>query len=166
VRARSWCDEVALRVCSTTGQPPWERWEEEKPYLVPLPASHFDCRMVDTRRVLREAMVSYRGNRYSAPAGLIGQHLTVKENFDGTIHFYADADEVAVHPLVAGRGRRVIVPEHHAPLWEALRKLGQRSPRRRREVPTLPADVSLWRSQAIAVERRPLAAYAALEERC
>jgi hypothetical protein len=74
--------------------------------------------------VLREAMVSYRGNRYSAPAKLVGQRLTVKEDFDQTIHFYADADEVAVHARAAGRGQRIVIPEHHAPLWRALKKLG------------------------------------------
>jgi transposase len=165
-RALVWCDEVALRVSSAIGQPPRERWTEEKPYLLPLPASHFDCRTVETRRVLREAMVSYRANRYSAPARLVGRQLTVKEDFDRTIHFYDDADEVAVHPMVTGRGQRVIVPEHHAPLWQALEKLGRRASRRAQQAPTLPADVSLWRSQAVNVERRPLAAYAALEGRC
>jgi transposase len=164
-RALAWSDDVALRVCSTTGQPPRDRWLEEKPYLLPLPASHFDCRAVETRRVLREATVSYRANRYSAPARLVGQQLTVKEDFDGTVHFYADADEVAVHMLVAGRGQRIVVPEHHEELWRALQKLGQRVPRQARKLSTLPADVSLWRSQVVAVERRPLAAYAALEGR-
>lgn len=66
-RALAWCDEVVLRVSSAIGQLPRERWTEEKPYLLQLPASHFDCRTVGNRRVLREAMVSYRGNRYSAP---------------------------------------------------------------------------------------------------
>lgn len=162
-RALAWCDEVALRISSAIGQPPRERWVEEKPYLLPLPASHFDCRTVETRRVLREAMVSYRGNRYSAPAHLVGQLLTVKEDFDRTLHFYADADEVAVHPMIAGRGQRIVIPKHHAPLWRALEKAGRRTPRRSRQASTLPTDVSLWRSHAVDVERRPLAAYAALE---
>jgi len=164
-RALAWCEEVADRVCSTTGQPPRERWQQERPYLLGLPASHFDCRTVETRSVLREAMVSYRGNRYSAPSRLVGQRLTVKEDFDRTIHFYADADEVAVHARVAGRGQRIVIPEHHAPLWRALKKLGQRPPKPMNKVLQQP-EVSLWRTDLVSVERRPLEVYQALEGRC
>lgn len=160
-RALGWCEEVAQRVCSTTSQPPRERWEQERPYLLCLPPSDFDCRPVETRRVLREAMVSYGGNRYSVPARLVGERLTVKEDFDHTIHLYADADEVAVHRLVPGRGQRVIVKEHHAPLWRALKKLGERPVLRARK--TEEPAISIWKRHLIGVERRSLEVYQALE---
>ena len=40
---------------------------------------------------------------------------------------------------------------------------GPAPPRSPRQTPTLPPEVSLWGAHAIAVERRPLATYAALE---
>jgi transposase len=162
-RALAWCEEVAGRVCATTGVAPWERFAEERSHLRPLPGVAFDCRSVETRRVLREAVIAYASNRYSVPSLLVGRTMTVKEDFDGTLHVYADADEVAVHPRLRGRGQVSILPEHHAPLWKALGQLGPK--RRRAATPTACADVSLWRPPIVSVERRPLGVYAALEGR-
>src|SRR5262245_23637595 len=64
-RARVWCDEVAERICATTGVSPRIRFEEERAYLEPLPSIGFDCRRMETRRVLRESVIAYEGNRYS-----------------------------------------------------------------------------------------------------
>lgn len=162
-RALAWCEEVAGRVCATTGVTPWERFAEERSHLQPLPGVGFDCRSVETRRVLREALIAYESNRYSVPSGLVGRTVTVKEGFDETLHVYADADEVAVHPRLRGRGQVSILPEHHAPLWKALGQLGQK--KRPGRVAAAGAGVSLWRPPLVSVERRPLGAYAALEGR-
>lgn len=160
-RALAWCEEAAGRVCASTGVTPWERFEEERGHLRLLPALAFDCRSVETRRVLREALIAYEGNRYSVPAAYVGRTLTVKEDFDGTLRVYADAEEVAVHQRLRGRGQVSILPEHHAPLWKALERLGQK--RRRAAVAPVSPSVSLWRPPLVSVERRPLGVYAELE---
>lgn len=167
-RALLWCEEVSERICSTTGATPRARFEEERSYLPGLPERDFDCRAIETRRVLREALVAYEGNRYSVPAHHVGELVTLKEDFDGTLHFYRDADEVAVHPRLKGRGQRSIVPEHHAPLWKAVAQLGKRRPRRSEPVSQeAQVSVSLWRPSLVAVERRPLSSYQdLLEGRC
>jgi GNAT superfamily N-acetyltransferase len=123
----------------------------------------FDCRSVETRRVLREALIAYAANRYSVPSALVGRTVTVKEGFDDKLYVYADADEVAVHPRLRGRGQASILPEHHAALWKALGQLGQK--KRRARVASASAGVSLWRPPLVSVERRPLGVYAALEGR-
>lgn len=87
----------------------------------------------------------------------------MKEGFGDTLHVYADADEVAVHPRLRGRGQMSILPEHHAPLWKALGQLGQK--KRPGRVAAAGAGVSLWRPPLVSVERRPLGVYAALEGR-
>lgn len=161
-RALSWCEEVADRVCASTGVAPRERFEEEKVYLRPLPALPFDCRSVETRRALRDALIAYAGNRYSVPARFVGQQVTVKEDFDGTLHVYADADEIATHPKLSGRGQQSIVPEHHAPLWKALARLGEK---KRRRLATVATSVSLWHPPLVGVEHRSLNVYAELEGR-
>jgi transposase len=162
-RALAWCEEVAGRVCATTGVPPWERFAEERSHLHPLPGVAFDCRSVETRRVLREALIAYASNRYSVPSRLVGRTVTVKEGFDDRLYVYADADEVAVHPRLHGRGQVQVLPEHHAPLWKALSRLGQK--RWRAPAATASAGVSLWRPPLVSVERRALGVYAALEGR-
>lgn len=162
-RALAWCEEAAGRMCASTGAAPRERFEQERPHLRPLPAVPFDCRTVDTRRVLREALIAYGGNRYSVPDTHVGRTVTVKEGFEGTVHIYADADELAVHGKLSGRGQCSIQPQHHAGLWKAVERLGER---RRREVAAAAGtEVSLWRPPLVSVERRPLDVYAELEGR-
>ena len=163
-RALAWCEEVAERMSAATGTTPRSRFGEELPQLRPLPALAFDCRSVETRCVLREAVVAYEGNRYSVPARLIGQQVTVKEDFDGTLHLYADAERVAAHTRLLGRGQASIVHEHHAPLWKDLARLGEA--RQRRPVVAADPSVSLWQPPVVSVERRPLDVYAELEGRC
>jgi len=162
-RALAWCEEVAGRICATTGVAPWDRFAEERSHLRPLPGVDFDCRSVETRRVLREALIAYAANRYSVPSAYVGRTVTVKEGFDGTLHVYADADEVALHPRLRGRGQVSILPEHHAALWKKLGQLGQT--RRRNAAPPASPSVSLWRPPLVSVERRTLEVYAAFEGR-
>jgi hypothetical protein len=146
---------------------PRSRSEEERAYLQPLPSVGFDCRPIETRRVLREAVIAYEGNRYSVPAALVGDRVTVKEDFDGTLHVYKDTAEVASHPKLMGRGGRAILPEHHAPLWRALKQLGQGHTATQTACASAEASLSLWRPAIVAVERRPLAVYEGLlEGRC
>lgn len=161
-RALAWCHEASGRVCASTGVTPRERFAEERPHLRPLPAVPFDCRTVETRRVLREAVIAYGGNRYSVPDTLVGRTVTVKEGFEGTLHIYADADEAAVHPKLRGHGQRSIQPEHHARLWKSVQGLGEKH---RRKVPPVATSISLWHPPLVSVERRPLGVYAALEGR-
>jgi transposase len=162
-RALSWCEEVADRVCASTGVTPRARFAEEHAYLRPVPAVAFDCRSLDTRRVLREAVIAYRANRYSVPASLVGTRVTVKPGFDGTLRVYADLDEVAVHPCLSGRRQISILPEHHALLWKVLERRGGRS--RKAAGASASAAISLWRPPLVSVERRALDVYAELEGR-
>jgi transposase len=161
-RALRWCEEVATRVCASTGAAPASRLAEERQRLGALPALDFDCRGVETRRVLREAVVAYERNRYSVPARWVGQQLTLKVDFDGTLHIFADAEEVAVHAILTGTGQHSIVPEHHAPLWRDVRRRQERPPKGE---PPVETRVSLWSTPVVEVERRPLDVYAALEGR-
>lgn len=162
-RAHAWCEEVADRRCASTGLTPRERFAEEQPHLRPVPPIPFDCRPVETRRVLREALIAYGGNRYSVPDTHVGETVTVKEGFDGMLHIYADADELAVHTRLPGRGQVSIQPDHHRRLWKALEGLGEK--RRRPVTARAGASVSLWHPPLVSVERRPLGVYAELEGR-
>lgn len=161
-RALAWCEEVAARMCASTGAAPAARLAEERQHLGALPALDFDCRPLETRRVLREAVVAYERNRYSVPARLVGQHVTLKPDFDGTLHIYADAEEVAAHRLLTGAGQHSIVTEHHAPLWKDLARRQQRAAV---EPPAAQPSLSLWSTPLVEVERRPLGVYGALEGR-
>ena len=55
-----------------------ELHEEEKPYLIDLPAIRFDAAQVVYRKVDSEGFINYADNRYSVPWRLIGQLIPVR----------------------------------------------------------------------------------------
>lgn len=80
VQARRWLDEVAnRRVHGTTGRVPAEAWEEERPFLIPLPESRYPgaCE-VEYRQVAEDCTVSIRGTRYSVPSRLAHRQVRVR----------------------------------------------------------------------------------------
>jgi len=84
-------------------------------------------------------LFSYRGNRYSVPHPYAGKSVLVREPLDsGTIRIFDQKDQIAEHPMAAGKGRMVIEPSHYGNL-----------PRRSR-IPVAPASLVLpdpWDSQ-------------------
>jgi hypothetical protein len=108
-----------------------ERFTREAPTLRPLPSRRYDTAYWESRQVGWDAYVEVRGSRYSVPAALAGQRVTVRISLDGVVSIYEDERLVAQHALQAGAHRWVTVPEHHAALW----------------------------AHALEVERRPLAVY-------
>jgi hypothetical protein len=63
-----WLEEVAdVRIHATTQARPIDRHAEERPRLVPLPASPHAVYEVLYRMVTAEGFVSWEGNLYSVP---------------------------------------------------------------------------------------------------
>lgn len=148
------------RVHSTTGEPPGTRLEREREFMQALPATWFDPRVAETRRVLSDCTVSLAGARYSVPFVHVGRHVTVKADpLGGGIEIFAGADCVARH-ICAPRGSRVVVEEHVAELRRPrFDRLQERARSRRPSVPA-PEIQPLVVWPAIAVEQRDIAAYA------
>jgi transposase len=106
----------AERRHTTTGEPPGERLERERSFLLPLPAASFDPRLPETRRVLTDCTVSYGGAYYSVPYAWVGSRVTVKADPLGAgLEIFAGAEHVATHRLVA-KDTRSITEEHVADL--------------------------------------------------
>jgi len=132
--AEQWLREEAdQRVQGTYGDVVATRFAQEAPALTPLPAVRFDTSYRERRHVAWDGYVDVRGNRYSVPARLCGQVVTVRIGLDGTLRIY-DTDEalVAEHTRRPGQEGWSTVPAHHAGLW----------------------------AHTLAVVRRPLAVYA------
>ena len=148
------------RVHSTTGEPPGARLEREREFMQALPATFFDPRVPEIRRVLSDCTVSLAGARYSVPFVHVGRHVTVKADpLGGGIEIFAGADCVARHAR-APRGSRVVVEEHVAELRRPrFDRLQERARSRRPSVPA-PEIQPLVAWPAIAVEQRDIAAYA------
>jgi transposase len=114
--ARWWLSEVNdRRIHGTTKRSPLELHEEEKPYLIDLPAIRFDAAQVVYRKVDSEGLINYADNRYSAPWRLIGQLIPVRILEDQLEIYNTTIDLVATHDLARGRNEKKIQESHRPP---------------------------------------------------
>jgi hypothetical protein len=124
-------EEADERLHGTVNEIVAARFTREAPHLKGLPAVRYDTAYHQLRHVSHDAFVEAAGNRYSVPHTLVGQTVTVRLGLDGTLRVYHAEALVATHALRPAREGWVVVPQHHAVLWDA----------------------------ALGVERRDLAAY-------
>ncbi len=124
--------EADPRVHGTVKEVVAERFARERPTLNPLPPHRYDTAYHELRRVAADCYIDVRGNRYSVPAYLVAQMVTVHIGLDETLRVYHAEQLVAYHALRRPDQGWSTVPEHHADLWSAT----------------------------LQVERRPLQAYA------
>ena len=103
------------RIHGTTKRTPLELHEEEKPYLIDLPAIRFDAAQVVYRKVDSEGLINYADNRYSAPWRLIGQMIPVRILVDQLEIYNTTIDLVATHDLARGRNEKKIQESHRPP---------------------------------------------------
>jgi transposase len=130
--AEQWLREEAdRRIHGTVHEVVAERFGREAPALRPLPARRYDTAYWERRQVGWDAYVDVRGNRYSVPAELAGQLVTVRLSLEGQLGIYDGEQLVAQHVLQSPDRGWVTVPGHHAALW----------------------------ARTLDVERRPLAVY-------
>jgi transposase len=112
-----WLQNVAdLRVHRETKQRPIDRYAEERPHLVPLPAQPYDTAQVLYRIADVEGFVCYQQNYYSVPWRHIGQALPLRIT-EGEVIIYSPAvAEIARHRLYPrGANQQRSVDRAHRP---------------------------------------------------
>jgi hypothetical protein len=146
-RLRAWTWEVANhRVHGTTGRVVWDAWQEEVPHLGPLGGRPpFPYLPECTRRVARDAYVTYGTNRYSVPWTAAGHDVALRERGE-QLEILQRGQRLAVHPLCQGRHQVLTEPAHHQGM--PLGPIGQSA-----------RTMVHIRLRAPAVEVRPLAVY-------
>lgn len=127
--AENWlAAEADPRLHGTVKEVVLERFEREKPFLKPLPISRYDTSYLEYRQVAWDGYIDVRGNRYSVPAALVGQRVTVRIGLDGLLRvFQADDVLAASHTLQSVRSGWSTVPEHQAEIWKSTLRVEQRS---------------------------------------
>lgn len=127
--AEKWlAEEADLRVHGTVKEVVLERFEREKPFLKALPISRFDTSYVEYRQVGWDGYIDVRGNRYSVPAALVGQRVTIRIGLDGLLRVFRPDDSLAAsHTLQSIRLGWSTVPEHQAEMWKSTLQVEQRS---------------------------------------
>lgn len=144
-QAEAWLLETAnARVHGTTGTVPRDRLEEERPHLLPLPATPYVPMITLGRRITKDGFISYNGNEYSVPEGVGRAEVELRATVE-EVHLFQDGKLVACHPVLEGRGQRRLAPGH-----------------RRHGTSRLPwalQDDSRCLPEMIDVQRRPLEVY-------
>lgn len=155
------------RVHGTTHRVVYEAWEEEKRHLVPVAGRcAYPYVEQETRKVSRDAFVSYKTNRYSVPWPMAGHEVNVQE-VQGQIEILRGACLIASHERALGSYQLVVQSEHHEgiPYGETGRNAGKAMVTIRSEsvgkasVGLRGAVVTEYVPGGPTVEVRPLSAY-------
>jgi transposase len=127
-QARAWMEKVNRQVHSTTREVPYQRLPQERLLLLDE-FPDYDTSYMEDRRVAKDCMLSYRGNRYSVPFRFAGKTLLVREPVaSGRIEIYSEIKVIAEHRLAEGRGVMVSDPAHYHGLAEQRRPRGPAAP--------------------------------------
>jgi transposase len=119
---RQWLDDVAnLRLHRTTQERPLDRWEREKPYLLPLPQIEYDASIIRPVRSTHQALVHFDGNAYSVPHQWAHQTLILRASKDA-LRIFADAKDIAQHARCYDRGSVIENPKHFEGILALKRK--------------------------------------------
>ena len=103
------------RVHGTTKKIPAEVFQQEKPFLKPVPCTRKTLTPIVTRQVHKDNTVFYKGCRYTLPLGTFrpGRQVQLEEQ-DGILKILDDVDPVllAEHPVSLEKGRLVRNSNH------------------------------------------------------
>jgi len=117
--AARWLEEEAdPRMHGSLKEVVSERFDRERPALLPLPRVRYDTSYLEQRSVHWDGYVEVRGNRYSVPASFCGSMVEVRIGLDGKLRISSGEKLVAEHLLQSAGQGWVTVPSHHAELWQ------------------------------------------------
>ena len=113
-KAEAWLRDVAwVRKHGTTQERPIDRMDEERPYLIPLPARPFVAARIEERLVGHDFCVAWDTNRYSVSPSFVGRSVQTMA-LDGILDIHLEGEIIARHQLRQTRHRRYILPEHES----------------------------------------------------
>jgi hypothetical protein len=110
-----WLTNVSdVHVHRETKRRPIDLYQEELPYLLPLPPQPYDTAEVLYRTVSVEGYVAYRQNFYSVPWQRIGEILPVRVTENELIVYGPDIVEIARHELLptTTTGQKCAIKSH------------------------------------------------------
>lgn len=137
-------DTANARIHATTKEVPEVRLGQERAHLSPLPTGGYTPFVSLGRRVGHDGYVSYNGNDYSVPEGLVRPDVTVLASLE-EVRLYQDGCLIGIHPVLEGKGRHHLDPEHRRGKKET------HGPYLTRKTP--------GSSELLDVQRRPLQVY-------
>lgn len=111
-QALSWCNKVNAKEHATTGEIPFYRLREE--HLSPL-SREYIMDKINLRRVEKDCLISYAGNKYSVPAEYVGRDVAVV-GLDNMLAAYYEGKQIALHKISYQTKDMVVNPNHYQKL--------------------------------------------------
>lgn len=108
-QAHAWCNKINARIHGTTNERPIDRLADEK--LLPLKREYIIDR-INLRRVEKDCLISYAGNKYSVPAEYVGRDVTVIV-LDHMSAAYFEGKQIALHKLSYSKNSLNVNKEHY-----------------------------------------------------
>lgn len=111
-QAHAWCNKINAKIHGTTNERPIDRLAEEK--LLPLKREYIIDK-INLRRVEKDCLISYAGNKYSVPAEYVGRDVTVIV-LDHMLAAYFEGKQIALHKLSYSKNTLNVNKEHYKPM--------------------------------------------------
>ena len=108
-QAHAWCNKINAKIHGTTNERPIDRLPEEN--LLPLKREYIIDK-INLRRVEKDCLISYAGNKYSVPAEYVGKGVTVIV-LDHMLAAYFEGKQIALHKLSYSRNTLNVNKEHY-----------------------------------------------------
>lgn len=108
-QALFWCDKVNGKIHATTGEIPKERLPRER--LAPINREYIIDK-INLRKVEKDCLISYLGNKYSVPAEYALKHVTVVV-LDNMLAVYSEGKQVALHRISYQKNDMVVNAGHY-----------------------------------------------------
>lgn len=108
-QAHAWCNKINAKIHGTTNERPIDRLPEEN--LLKLKREYIIDK-INLRRVEKDCLISYAGNKYSVPAEYVGKDVTVIV-LDHMLAAYFEGKQIALHKLSYSRNTLNVNKEHY-----------------------------------------------------
>ena len=108
-QAHAWCNKINAKVHGTTNERPIDRLPVEN--LMPLKREYIMDK-INLRRVEKDCLISYAGNKYSVPAEYVGRDVTVIV-LDHMLAAYFEGKQIALHKLSYSKNTYNVNKEHY-----------------------------------------------------
>lgn len=114
-----WLLEKEERIHGTTHEVVRVRFERELPFLSALPQKAFDTSWRIFRKVRKDCVVTFEGNRFVVDHKLVGKDVLLRAK-DGHLRIYAQDVLIVAYAIPNGKGHLVSDPRFYKALREDL----------------------------------------------
>lgn len=108
-QAYAWCNKVNSKVHGTTNERPIDRLRDE---MLSTIKREYIIDKINLRRVEKDCLISYAGNKYSVPAEYVGKDVAVIV-LENMLAAYFEGKQISIHKLSYSKNTLNVNKEHY-----------------------------------------------------